>query len=68
MDGLLLASCSFNQSSVQFRQPHLVTNKENHLITTDVIILDFKKAFYSVNHRKRLFKSKHFGINSEMIL
>ena len=44
----------------------LVHNKEMGLITY-VIILDFSKAFDSVNHQKLLFKPHCFGIGDQLI-
>ena len=44
----------------------LVHNKEMGLITY-VIILDFSKAFDSVNHRKLLSKLRCFGIGNKLI-
>ena len=44
----------------------LAVNKENGLVT-DVLILDFAKAFDSVNHRKLLFKLEKVGIHPTYI-
>ena len=44
----------------------LAHNKEMGMIT-DVIILDFSKAFDSVNHRKLLSKLRCFGIGNQLI-
>lgn len=44
----------------------LALNKEKGLVT-DVIILDFSKAFDSVNHRKLLFKLQKFGIHPKLL-
>lgn len=44
----------------------LTSNLDQGLVT-DVIILDFSKAFDSVNHRKLLHKLKHLGINENLV-
>ena len=44
----------------------LAYNREKGTIT-DVIILDFTKAFDTVNHRKLLFKINKLGINLQVI-
>jgi hypothetical protein len=44
----------------------LAVNKENGQIT-DVVILDFAKAFDSVNHRKLIYKLAGLGVNLQII-
>ena len=44
----------------------LAVNKENRLVT-DVLILDFAKAFDFVDHRKLLIKLENLGIQSTYI-
>jgi hypothetical protein len=44
----------------------LAMNREKGLVT-DVIILDFSKAFDSVNHRKLMLKLQCIGINSQVV-
>ena len=44
----------------------LAVNKEGGFVT-DVLILDFAKAFDSVNHRKLLFKLEKVGIHPTYI-
>ena len=45
----------------------LAHNREEGLVT-DVLILDFSKAFDTVNHRKLLFKLNRMGINAQVII
>ena len=44
----------------------LASNLDNRIVT-DVIILDFSKAFDTVNHRKLLLKLNFYGINEKLI-
>ena len=44
----------------------LAYNQEQGLVT-DIIILDFAKAFDTVSHRKLLIKSKSHGIGTQLI-
>jgi len=54
------------ETQLVFTFNDLATNKENGEIT-DVIILDFSKAFDSVNHRKLLFKLERYGISHKIV-
>jgi retron-type reverse transcriptase len=45
---------------------HDLTQNNDKNIQTDLIIMDFAKAFDKVPHKRLLYKMKYFGISEQM--
>ena len=69
----ILADCQHGFRSQMFCEPHLVQfyhdmvsnldgARDRGQMQTDVIIMDFAKAFYKVPHRRLLYKLDHYGM------
>ena len=43
-----------------------MTSNVNAYYETDIIILDFAKAFYKVNHSLLVHKLEHYGVTGQM--
>jgi len=53
-----------SQSIVSYIHKSLLTNNK---LTTDIIYIDFLKAFYSVSHSKLLIKLEGYGIRGDLL-